>query len=219
MEVRMMHQCRSPTMENGEEAELGTEMFGISGNGTELVVHRLEEDYVDHPFVLVRDGGDFLRDGEHDVEILDRQQFGFASLDPGRTSQGLTGRTMSVAAAVVPHARVSTVVALFDMAAEGGRPTLLNGSHHAPLSRRECRTDLVTISRAMAAEHLRHGQRRTIHRPAPSEMLGRGRRRRGRDRTRQQVERACRGADLTGRDAQVASGCRQTAMAEEELNR
>src|SRR5712692_10039011 len=97
---------------------------------------------------------------------------------------------MPVAAAVVPNTRVPAAVALLDMAAEGGGPAPLNGGHNPPLNRREGRTDLVTIGSAVAAEHVRHRQRRAIHRSAPSEILRRGRRRRWRDRARKQVERA-----------------------------
>jgi hypothetical protein len=33
MQVGMKHQILSPTMQDGEEADLRTEMLGISGNG------------------------------------------------------------------------------------------------------------------------------------------------------------------------------------------
>src|ERR1700674_3549750 len=137
MQVRMMHQGGSPGMEDGEEADLSAEMFGVGGDGPERLRHRLKEDPVNDPFVLKGDGGDLVRDGEHDVEIVDGQEFSFAALDPRRAGQGLTRRTMSIAAAVVPHARVSAAVALFDMPTEGGGPAPLNGAHDAPLRGQE----------------------------------------------------------------------------------
>src|SRR2546425_2316419 len=77
---------------------------------------------------------------------------------------------MSVAAAVVPHACVPAAVALLDVAPEGRGPAPLNGAHDPSLSSRERGTDLVTIDIAVAAEDLRYGQRRAIHRPAPSDQ-------------------------------------------------
>src|SRR5713101_2036815 len=96
MQVRMMHQGGSPRMEDGEEADLRAEMVGVGGDGPERLRHRLKEDPVHDPFVLTGDGGDLVRDGEHDVEIVDGQAFGFAALDPRRAGQGLTRRTMSM---------------------------------------------------------------------------------------------------------------------------
>ena len=57
-------------MEDGEEADLGPEVFGIGGDGAQCLGRRPKEQPIDRAPVLqreVRDGGG---DGEDDVEVL-----------------------------------------------------------------------------------------------------------------------------------------------------
>ena len=92
------------------------------------------------------------------------EQFGVARLDPRGARQRLAARTVAIRTRVVPDARVPALVALLDMPAERGRPTLLNRRHDAPLRGRQRRNGVVTIAIAVAAKHIRHSQRRTTHR-------------------------------------------------------
>jgi hypothetical protein len=66
-------------------------------------------------------------------------------------------------AGVIGDALVATRLALFDMAAEPGGTTPLDRGHHAPLGRRQRGTGGGTIGLAVAAEDIRHLQRRTGH--------------------------------------------------------
>ena len=153
-----------------------------------------EQDVVDHSLVLVRDGGDFLRHGEDDVEVFDRQKFGLTVLEPLCPRERLALRAMPVAAAVEGDALVAAGIALFDVAAERGGTTAFDGAHDTTLPTAERVSVILTVGRADLAEDVRHLQPGRAQR-APSEVSGRtwmvwrGR------KHRQQVQRADSGAD------------------------
>jgi hypothetical protein len=201
-------------MQHGEEADLGAEMAGISGNGAEGLGGRPKEDPVHDRFVLERDGGDRLRDGEDDVEIFAREQFGRALLDPRGSGERLALRTVAIPTRVVGDALVATRVALLDVAAECSGAARFDGGHHALLRQRECWTAQGTIGVAVAAEDVRHLPRRTVHARASAGWRRDGSRR-GPLGPWEQVERAGGRADLRGGDAKIPGGRLETAMAEE----
>jgi len=74
---------------------------------------------VDRPRVIKGQGGNLFGHCKHDVEILDRQQFRLAVLEPLGTVRGLTLGTVPVAAGIVANLRMAAVAALFDVAAQG----------------------------------------------------------------------------------------------------
>jgi hypothetical protein len=94
-------------------------VFGIGRNRLHGPGHGLEENAVDHLLVLVSNAGNFFRHGEDDVEVLTVEKLGLAILDPLRAGKGLALWAMAIAAAIVKDALVLTLIALFDMAAEG----------------------------------------------------------------------------------------------------
>ena len=90
---------------------------------------------------------------------------------------------------------------------------LHDGRHHTTLRRGESGPDLGPEGVAVAAEHLRHGERGAWHGRRSVDVLGAfwyG--------AREQVQRTGGRADLGGRDPQVARGGLQTPMPEQELN-
>ena len=125
---------------------------------------------------------------------------------------------MPIRAGVIRDALVATRVALFDMAAERGGAARLDRGHDAPLGGRQRPAGLLTIGVAVAAEDVRHFERRAIHGAARSEVRGRRRRRLGCDGAREPVQRTRRRTDLDRGNPQIARGGRQTAMAEQQLN-
>ena len=66
----MEHQVLSPTMQDGEEADLGAEVFGIGGDGLQGFRRGVEEDVIDHLLVLVGDRRQSLRHRKDDMEVL-----------------------------------------------------------------------------------------------------------------------------------------------------
>ena len=71
----MMEQGLTPSMKNGEEAELRTEMFGIGGDRAQGFGRGVEQDVVDRSLVVKGDGGDPLRHGEDDMKVRHGQEF------------------------------------------------------------------------------------------------------------------------------------------------
>ena len=133
MQVRMMEQCLAPSVEDGEEAKLRTEMLGIGRDAAQGLGGGVEQDVVDRSFVVMGDGGDLLRQGEDDVEVWHCEELGSAVFEPFGARQGLALWAVAIAARVVRDALVAAGIALLDVAAEGGRATLFDRRHDATL--------------------------------------------------------------------------------------
>ena len=82
MEMWMKQQVLPPTMEYDEEADLSSQMFGIGSNGGQGLGRGTKQNTVDNLFILVSDGSDLFGDGEDDMEIVCRENFGRSLLDP-----------------------------------------------------------------------------------------------------------------------------------------
>ena len=100
----MMHQVRPPGVQDGEEADLRAEVFGIGGYGTQGFGRGLEENAVDHLLVLVGDRGNLVRHREDDVEVLAVEKFGLAVFDPLGAGQRLALGAMAIRARPVANA-------------------------------------------------------------------------------------------------------------------
>ena len=75
VDVGMMCHGRSPCVQHRGDGDLGAEMLGVGGKGKHGLGARLEQEIVDHSFVLVGDIGNRPRHGEDKVEVTGRQQF------------------------------------------------------------------------------------------------------------------------------------------------
>jgi hypothetical protein len=71
MQVRMKEEILS----HGNEADLGTERFGIGSAGGQGLGRGSEQDAVDDIFVLVSHYGDRFGEGEDDMKIRSRETF------------------------------------------------------------------------------------------------------------------------------------------------
>lgn len=162
MQMGVMQQVLAPGVEDGEEADLRPQVFGIRRDRVQRLGGRAEENVVDDLLVLIGDGGDLLGHGEDHVEVLHIEDLGAAVVQPLGAGQRLAFRAVPVAATVVRDALVPAGVALLDMAAERRRPATLDRRHDATL-RRGQRVPL-TIGITIAAEHLRHLRPRPGHR-------------------------------------------------------
>ena len=82
-----MQQVLTPGMQDGDEADLGTQMLRLRRDRAQGLGGGVEQDVVDHGLVLVGDRGDRLGQREDDVEILDRQQLSLPIFQPLRACQ------------------------------------------------------------------------------------------------------------------------------------
>ena len=90
------------------------------------------------------------------MEVGHGEEFGSSVVKPLGTGQGLALWAVAIAARVVADALVAAGVALFDVAAERSRATLLDRGHDATLRGRQRSAVLLTIGVTVAAEHVRH---------------------------------------------------------------
>ena len=159
-----MIEVLAPGVQHGRNADLSAKMFRVCGNRRQGLGSRLEQEPIDPGLVLECDGGDLRGQRKHDVEIGNRQQFGFARLHPSFRRRPLAFRAMAVAARVVGDAHMGAVLASLDMAAERFGATNLYRRHDATLG--EIQMPLVgrAPTGSVAAEHIRHLKIRRRHR-------------------------------------------------------
>src|SRR5580704_6434472 len=184
----MKHQILSPTMEHGKEADLSSQMLGVGRDGLQGIGGGLEEDAIDNLLVLVGDGGDLLWHGEHNMKILDVEKLGLTILDPLHPGQTLAFWTVSIPATIEGIPLMATMIATFEVAAQSSRAAHLDCGHDASLRAGHRRAMLLSISFAVAAEHVRHFQLWTVHSAGYSEVLRWGRLRCNRNGAREQIE-------------------------------
>src|ERR1700730_6086272 len=101
MQVRVEHQILSPGVQDSEEADLGTQMFGISSNSAQGFSGSPEENVVHHFLILESDVGNLFREGKDHVEVLSIEELGLTVLDPLGAGWGRAFWTMPVPAAVI----------------------------------------------------------------------------------------------------------------------
>jgi hypothetical protein len=133
VQVRMEMKVLSPGVKHGEQADLRAQMLGIAGDGEERFRYGAEEKIVDCVFVVERNAGDLLGDGEDHVEVFGGQQFGIALLDPPGTCFSLAFGAMPVAAGAVSDVSELTVGTPFDSAAQDRGTAVFDGLHQAML--------------------------------------------------------------------------------------
>jgi hypothetical protein len=78
----MVQQRLAPRVEDAEKPERGTEVLRCAGDLEERRGTRLEEQVVDHPFVVQRESREGVREGEDDMGVPDRQQLAFTLGEP-----------------------------------------------------------------------------------------------------------------------------------------
>jgi hypothetical protein len=98
MQVRVMQQGGTPGVQDGKEADLRTQVFGIGSYRAQSLGRGLEEDVVYHLLVLVSDRGNLIRHSENDVKVLAVKKFRLAVFYPLCACQRLTLGAMAIPA-------------------------------------------------------------------------------------------------------------------------
>ncbi len=132
--MRMMIEVLTPGVQHGGETDLGSEMFGIGSDCRARSRGSLEQKSIDRRLVLIGDCADFGGQREYDVEIGRGQEVRLLRGQPSLRRPPLTLGTMAVAARIVGDARMSAVLATFDVSAERRGTTNLDCRHDATLS-------------------------------------------------------------------------------------
>jgi hypothetical protein len=120
-------------VQDGEETDIGAEMFGVARNGEQRFGGGAKQDVIDDRLILIGDGGQLRRHGEDDVEVFHWQEFAFALGKPLGALLALAFRAMAIAAGVVADACELALITLVDVATQGRGPAGLNGPHQLML--------------------------------------------------------------------------------------
>ena len=94
----MKQEVLSPAVQDGKEADLGAEVFGVRRDGFQSLGGGPEENAVDSLLVLESDRGNLFRHGEDDMKVRDLKKFGLAILKPLSAGKGLTFWAMAIPA-------------------------------------------------------------------------------------------------------------------------
>lgn len=135
VEMEMGLELLVPGVEQGDKPGFAAEIVmaecekGLSGG--------IEQDFQEEPFVGEDKGIEFVWESEDDVKISDGQNFSLAGFKPARLVEPLTLGAMPISAGVVGGPFKATAVALFEMAAERGSPTALDGAHNLQMRSRQ----------------------------------------------------------------------------------
>jgi len=101
-------ECLRPGVQNTEDADLGSEVFRITGHFPQCGGAGFEQQVIDHPLVLIRQARNGLRDGEDDMYVTGRQQLTGALGDPPVPGSGLALRTVPIPTRVVGEGAMGT---------------------------------------------------------------------------------------------------------------
>jgi len=159
-------------MQDGEEADLCAEVFGIGADGLQRFCSGVEEDVINYLLVLVGDGSNLVGHSEDDMEVRAVKQFSQAMLDPLCPGQRLAFWAVPIPARVEAVAFVIALIAALEMTAEDGSAAHFDGRHDAPLFAGHRGAMRVPIEFTIAAEHIRHFQCGALHGPAPQKTCG-----------------------------------------------
>ena len=105
-------------MEHGGDTDTSAEMFGVGRDCENGLARGLEQQIVDHRFILIGEVSDWCREREDDVEVGHRQELGLALGKPLLCRCGLAFVAMPIAARVIGDPRIAAVLVLaaFNMA-------------------------------------------------------------------------------------------------------
>jgi hypothetical protein len=137
MHVRVVQEGLPPGVEDAQKAERGAEVLRRPGDLEERRRTRVEEQVVDHAFVLQGHPSDGVRQGEDDVGVPDRQQLAFTVLEPliARVCQAL--RAMPIATRIEGDGAMATDGTLIEMPAQGRSPAVRDRAEHTEVLRGE----------------------------------------------------------------------------------
>jgi len=125
--VGMQKQVLSPRVKNRDDTDLGSEVFGIGCDFQQGLCAGSEQQIVKQARVFQGQHIEFVRQGEHDMEIAGVEEFAFACCEPALTLLRLTLWAVPISTRVVGDDLITATLASIAMLAEGSCATALNG--------------------------------------------------------------------------------------------
>ena len=87
MHMRMMLQILTPSMQQGDEANLGTQVLGSRCDRAQGLGGGVKQDVVDYGLILICNRGDRLGQRKDHMEVFHGKEVGLAIFQPLRTDQ------------------------------------------------------------------------------------------------------------------------------------
>lgn len=161
--MRMEQQILPPGMQDGNDADLSTEAFGIRRYFQQRGGSGGEQQIVKTARVFERQHVQLVRNTEDDMEVCRRQDFLFAGSQPALACLRLALRAMPVPARVIGNGLMTALRTRIEMAAHGCRATVLDGTEDFQLLKAEARSVSVEKAVALRAKDVGHLQGGPAH--------------------------------------------------------
>jgi len=169
MDVRVMNERLSPRVQYAQKTDLGAQALRVGRDLQQRVGHAAEQQVVEHALVLQHEFGELVRHGEHDVEVVQRDQFANARRHPVVARLRLALGTVAIAAGVEREAEIlSAPRAAVAVATERRRAAALDGSHDLMLRPGDAGAAALDEASGPRAEDVGHLQRGPVHDAADS---------------------------------------------------
>jgi len=117
-------------MQNTEEADFCTEVFGIAGHFKKSFCTGAKQEIVEDLLVLQDQRGQMTRKRENHMDVARWEKLLATCCEPAIASSCLTLRAVPISARVVGDGAMSAASAFIDMPAERGGTTPRNGQEH-----------------------------------------------------------------------------------------
>lgn len=129
VDMGMEGEILAPGMQDGSQAGFRVKIFLIRRQLQNGFGGTPEQKGIQRPLVLKYYRSQCRRNGEHRMEIRNIQQIICPGLHPSLSGQALAFGTVAVAAGIVRHLYITTILADLGMSAQLACPAILNGGH------------------------------------------------------------------------------------------
>ena len=130
MDMWMGREFLTPGMQNAEEADFCTEVFGIAGHFEESFCTGAKQEIVEDLLVLQDQRGQMTRKREDHMDVARWEKLLATCCEPAIASSCLTLRAVPISARVVGDGTMSAAGAFIDMTPECGGATPRNRQEH-----------------------------------------------------------------------------------------
>ena len=129
----MKQQVLSPRVQDGEKANLCTEVLGISRGFQQCFCHGAKQQVVQQHRIALTQPVQLMRQCEHHMKVRQTEQLLFPASEPSLACLCLALRTVPIPARVERDGRMTAPGTLIQMAAQSRRAAALNGAQHFQL--------------------------------------------------------------------------------------
>jgi len=152
----MQQQVLSPGVQDRDHADLGSQVFRIGCDLQQGLCAGGEQQIVKQARVLQGQDIQFVRHGEHGMEIAGSQEFALAGRQPALAGLRLTLGAVPISTRVVGDGLISATLASVAMPAEGSGAAALNGPKGFELLKVKARPIPIQEAITMRAQNVGH---------------------------------------------------------------